>query len=171
MKNLLENIEKDINEKIADSGVRMESQKMNSFRKKDQEAHDIKPTPYKEIKEVEGHQDGVRDILFLDKNKLMVSGSEDCTLKVWNVANPSATSCLGTIREHSGPIFTVIECEGCVLTGGMEGVIRCWDFRNVAEKKDVNRKNLIGVWNNSEEDKLEPIWQLVYSPEHVTMLL
>ena len=58
----------------------------------------------------------------------------------------------------------MIECEGYALTGGMEGVIRCWDFRNVKEKKDVGRKNLVGSWTNSEEDKLEPIWQLVYSP-------
>lgn len=49
----------------------------------------------------------------------------------------------------------------------MEGIIRAWDFTNVNDKKDVGRKNMVGAWNNAEEDRLEPIWQLLYSPESV----
>ena len=49
-------------------------------------------------------------------------------MKVWSMKNPLNSSCLGTIREHSGPVFTVIEGDGFVLTGGMEGIIRCWNF-------------------------------------------
>ena len=85
--------------------------------------------------------------------------------------NPLKNSCLGTIREHSGPVFTIAEGDQFVLTGGMEGIIRCWNFEHVEEKKDIGRKNLMGSWANSEEDKLEPIWQLVYSPENVNFLL
>ena len=69
----------------------------------------MRSSSYKEIASLEGHQDGVRDLLFLDENKLLISVSEDCTMKVWSVKNPEVTNCYGTIREHSGPIFTIIE--------------------------------------------------------------
>ena len=72
---------------------------------------------------------------------------------------------MGTIREHAGPIFTMSQGEGFLFSGGMEGIIRAWDFSNVHEKKDVGRKNLVGSWNNTCDDKLEPIWQLLYSPD------
>lgn len=49
----------------------------------------------------------------------------------------------------------------------MEGIIRVWNFQNVNQKKDVNKKCCVGAWNNSEDDKLEPIWQLLYNQEQV----
>lgn len=78
----------------------------------------------------------------------MISVSEDCTMKVWKMLQKTS-QCLGTIREHSGPIFTVTEGDNHIFTGGMEGIVRCWNFKNVQNKKDINISNLIGQWNNS----------------------
>ena len=109
-----------------------------------------------------GHQDGVRDVSFVSGKDLLVSVSEDCTMKVWDFKDKES-NCLGTIREHGGPIFTLANSEKHLFSGGMEGIIRAWDFSSVQEKKDVGRKNLAGAWNNTEDDKLEPIWQLLHS--------
>lgn len=49
----------------------------------------------------------------------------------------------------------------------MEGIVRVWNFMNVNDKKDVSKKCCVGSWDNSEDDKLEPIWQLLYSQDHV----
>ena len=136
------------------SQLNLDPQKSNTFRQKNS-LPEAKSSPYKEVQSLEGHQDGVRDLHFLDKNRLLISASEDCTLKIWDMKNPLKSGCLGTIREHSGPVFTIAEGDEFVLTGGMEGIIRCWNFDNIQEKKDIGRKNLMGSWANSEEDKLE----------------
>ena len=44
----------------------------------------------------------------------------------------------------------------------MEGVVRCWNFLSQWTSQSA-KKCLVGQWNNSEEQKLEPIWQLLYS--------
>lgn len=52
-------------------------------------------------------------------------------MKLWNLKTQPNFSCLGTIREHSGPIFTITQGENYLFSGGMEGVIRVWNFQNV----------------------------------------
>jgi hypothetical protein len=57
-----------------------------------------------------------------------------------------------TVREHAGPIFTAVEGEGYLFTGGMEGIVRCWNFpRKLGQG---SKKMLAGYWNNSEDQKL-----------------
>jgi hypothetical protein len=48
----------------------------------------------------------------------------------------------------------------------MEGIIRCWNFPRKINSQS-QKKYLVGSWNNSEDEKLEPIWQLVYNSEKV----
>lgn len=88
-------------------------------------------------------------------------------MKLWNIKPQSDFNCLGTIREHSGPIFTLAKSPNYIFSGGMEGIVRVWNFTNVNDKKDVTKKCCVGSWDNSEDDKLEPIWQLLYSTDHV----
>ena len=90
-------------------------------------------------------------------------------MKVWDSSRirEGKSSCLTTIREHSGPIFTAVEAEGYILTGGMEGVVRCW---SLPRREGASfSKCLSGQWNNSEEQKLEPVWQLLYDSETKTV--
>lgn len=95
----------------------------------------------------------------------LVSVSEDSTMKIWNVEKPQEKiDCLTTVREHAGPIFTAVEGEGCLFTGGMEGIVRCWNFPRKLAPGQPHKKYLQGSWNNSEDQKLEPIWQLLYYP-------
>lgn len=56
---------------------------------------------------------------------------------------------MGTIREHSGPIFTLTQSANHIFSGGMEGIIRVWNFSNVNDKKDINKRCCVGNWSNS----------------------
>lgn len=47
----------------------------------------------------------------------------------------------------------------------MEGIIRAWNFPR--KMSQATKKLQVGQWNNSEDQKLEPIWQLLYYPERV----
>jgi|JI9StandDraft_1071089.scaffolds.fasta_scaffold163584_2 hypothetical protein len=75
-------------------------------------------------------------------------------MKIWNVEKPrEKIDCLGTIREHAGPIFTAVEGEGYLFTGGMEGIIRGWNFPKKLSSSG-QKKYLTCSWNNSEDQKL-----------------
>lgn len=58
------------------------------------------------------HLDGVRDTHFIS-SKTMVSVSEDCLIKLWDINlfyNSDITEnvdCYYTLREHTGPLFSV----------------------------------------------------------------
>lgn len=57
--------------------------------------------------------DGVRGVFFCSVDPVLVSISEDCLVKLWDIrqfASASENSHLEpylTLREHVGPIFTV----------------------------------------------------------------
>jgi WD40 repeat protein len=56
----------------------------------------------------------------LNGKQYLVSVSEDSTMKIWNIEKVrEKIDCITTIREHSGPIFTAVEGEGYLFTGGM----------------------------------------------------
>ncbi len=91
---------------------------------------------------------------FLNDKQFLVSVSEDSTMKIWNVEKPTErVDCLATVREHAGPIFTAVEGEGYLFTGGMEGVIRAWSFPRKINSQNA-KKFQVGQWNNSEDQKL-----------------
>jgi WD40 repeat protein len=72
----------------------------------------IKSSAYRELGPLcvaNGHQDGVRDLAFLYGKDILVSVSEDSTMKLWNVKSQSEQSCLGTIRGHTGAIFALTQ--------------------------------------------------------------
>ncbi|KAL0479759.1 hypothetical protein AKO1_007552 [Acrasis kona] len=75
------------------------------------------------------HLDGVRCVSFHDREPLLLSGSEDQTVKLWNVSKPSKRSNepIQTFRGHTGPVFTV-KCAGefCV-SAGADTTVRIWD--------------------------------------------
>lgn len=73
----------------------------------------------------------MRDLAFINDKDILVSVSEDCTMKLWNLKTSPTFNCLGTIREHTGPIFTITQGENYLFSGGMEGIVRVWDFQNV----------------------------------------
>jgi len=83
--------------------------------------------------------------------KQIVSASEDSTLKVWEVKKNSfnkieKAECIETIRDHTGPIFTCVEGDGYVFTGGMEGVIRAYNFKSHSKEK----KHLLMKWKTDD---------------------
>lgn len=51
----------------------------------------------------------MRDLCFLNDKQYLASVSEDSTMKIWNIEKArEKIDCIATIREHSGPIFTVV---------------------------------------------------------------
>jgi WD40 repeat protein len=85
---------------------------------------------YKNSATLTGHNDGVRGLFFHPSKPILTSVAEDGLIKLWEVSHPNSppTNSYLTIREHTGPIFTVTGGDDYTFTGGMEGIIRCWSL-------------------------------------------
>ena len=59
---------------------------------------------------LKSHLDGVRDLFFYNNDEILVSASEDCLIKLWDlkaIENNSPIDPYFSLREHTGPLFTI----------------------------------------------------------------
>ncbi|XP_070499649.1 striatin-3 [Chironomus tepperi] len=86
------------------------------------------------------HFDCVRALAFHPKESVLITGSEDHTLKLWNLQKtvPAKKSAsldvepLYTFRAHNGPVLCLAMStngDQC-YSGGVDGVINCWNLPN-----------------------------------------
>ncbi|ESO96474.1 hypothetical protein LOTGIDRAFT_231798 [Lottia gigantea] len=86
------------------------------------------------------HFDGVRALAFHPVEPVLITGSEDHTLKLWNLQKTvpaKKTASLDvepvyTFRAHVGPVLCIAisgDGERC-YSGGMDSTIRCWNIPN-----------------------------------------
>jgi serine/threonine protein kinase/WD40 repeat protein len=77
-----------------------------------------------------GHSDTVWSLQFSPDSQQLISGSKDQTIKIWDVANPTATGPLQTLSGHSGSVSTVRRsADGSTLASGSgDGTVRLWSL-------------------------------------------
>lgn len=86
------------------------------------------------------HFDGVRALAFHPSEPVLITASEDHTLKLWNLQKtvPAKKSAsldvepLYTFRSHNGPVLCLAMSgsgEQC-YSGGLDGAIQCWNLPN-----------------------------------------
>ncbi|XP_059471792.1 striatin [Neocloeon triangulifer] len=84
------------------------------------------------------HFDGVRALAFHPTEPVLITASEDHTLKLWNLQKtvPAKKSAsldvepLYTFRSHTGPVLCLAMSgtgENC-YSGGLDGLIQCWSL-------------------------------------------
>ena len=61
--------------------------------------------------------------------KFIASGSQDTTLKIWEVASKQ---CLRTFREHRDRVMSVGISPGSetIISGSLDGKIKCWNLKS-----------------------------------------
>ncbi len=88
------------------------------------------------------HLDGVRCVTFHPVESMVITGSEDRTLKLWNleksaILRKSASTTqdlepIYTFRRHTGPVLCVAmnpSGEQC-YSGGLDSIISVWNIPN-----------------------------------------
>ncbi len=80
----------------------------------------------KQLREFNGHWEGIHGLAFGPENTKLVSASLDGTVKVWNVSiDPQVTTCIG---HHSNVISLAFNSNGDVLaSGGQDYAGRLWN--------------------------------------------
>ncbi|KAJ2798752.1 SCF ubiquitin ligase complex subunit cdc4, partial [Coemansia guatemalensis] len=87
-------------------------------------AHTSRANPYF-LRALEGHGDSVRAVA--GHGNIVVSGSYDCTIRVWDV---STGRCLHQLEGHTSKVYTIVldPDQHAIFSGSMDGMIRVWNW-------------------------------------------
>ncbi|KFO20329.1 striatin isoform X3 [Fukomys damarensis] len=124
------------------------------------------------------HFDGIRALVFHPVEPVLITASEDHTLKMWNLQKTApakkSTSLdvepIYTFRAHKGPVLCVVMSssgEQC-FSGGTDGLIQGWNTTNPnidpydSYDPSVLRGPLLG--------HTDAVWGLAYSAAHQRLL-
>lgn len=77
------------------------------------------------LKKFEGHKDGVLCCQY-DNNKLLMTGSYDTTIKIWNT---DTGELIRTLRGHTMGVKSLIFDDQKLITGGLDSTIKVWNWR------------------------------------------
>lgn len=114
------------------------------------------------------HFDGVRALAFHPQEPVLITASEDHTLKLWNLQKtvPAKKSAsldvepLYTFRSHNGPVLCLAMSgtgEQC-FSGGLDGVIHCWNLPNAnIDPYDCFEPDIL---SNSLKGHSDAVWGL-----------
>lgn len=119
------------------------------------------------------HMDGVRALHFLSKRLTLVSASEDCTVKAWNlegvVRQEEDLEPYVTLRGHTGPVMALTGAheyglgqihENAIYSGDTRGIVKLWDIQT------PETMGLYSPWNSpsvhSWQAHADAIWVLTH---------
>ncbi|XP_042357752.1 striatin isoform X2 [Plectropomus leopardus] len=124
------------------------------------------------------HFDGIRALAFHPVEPVLVTASEDHTLKMWNLQKtaPAKKSAsldvepIYTFRAHRGAVLSVVMSstgEQC-FSGGVDGTIQCWNTPNpnIDPYDSYDPSMLRGALCGHTDS----VWGLVYSSAHQRLL-
>ncbi|KAG7462845.1 hypothetical protein MATL_G00189100 [Megalops atlanticus] len=125
------------------------------------------------------HFDGIRGLAFHPVEPVLVTASEDHTLKMWNLQktapakNRSASldvEPVYTFRAHRGPVLCVVMSSSgdqC-FSGGVDGTIQSWN--TPSPNIDPYDSYEPSVLRGALSGHLDAVWGLVYSSAHQRLL-
>ncbi|XP_074531729.1 striatin-like isoform X2 [Halichoeres trimaculatus] len=124
------------------------------------------------------HFDGIRALTFHPVEPVLITASEDHTLKMWNLQKtaPAKKSAsldvepIYTFRAHRGAVLSVVMStsgEQC-FSGGVDGTIQCWNTPNpnIDPYDSYDASMLRGALCGHTDS----VWGLVYSSAHQRLL-
>ena len=160
-------IKKDIEQKFLENDINSINIKEDPIEKKN-----LSFTKYAELN---SHFDEVRKLSYIENMNCLISVSEDCLIKVWdlnnimyNSQNEDITPYLN-LRGHTGPLFCVEHGkDNLIYSGGNEGLIRIWnilpptEINSYSSNDELINLNL-GYFQNNEENEM--YWDLKHHPK------
>ena len=91
------------------------------------------------MKTLSGHTSDINSVSFSPDGKLLASGSDDETIRLWDV---STGQTLHTLDEHESYVNSVsFSPDGKLLASGSEdGTVLLWDWEKISAKQTPENK-------------------------------
>eukprot|EP00002_Diphylleia_rotans_P021446 TRINITY_DN4172_c0_g1_i1.p1 TRINITY_DN4172_c0_g1~~TRINITY_DN4172_c0_g1_i1.p1 ORF type:complete len:728 (+),score=99.57 TRINITY_DN4172_c0_g1_i1:43-2226(+) len=87
-----------------------------------------------------GHKGAVTSLLYSLDHKLLISGSSDYTIKVWDISvRESEKPCVQTLIGHGGTVTSMVTFRGHLFTASTDCTLRVW-------KAEEGRNLLLYPW-------------------------
>jgi len=74
---------------------------------------------------LKGHAKGIWSLNFFT-NTLLISGSYDTTIRIWNI---QTGKCVKTLLGHDGAVWSMNRCDNTLVTGSQDRTVKIWDIR------------------------------------------
>ena len=83
-----------------------------------------------------GHTDSVSCGLFSHEGKYLITGSEDCCVKVWELKNQTLLHTIKGRKFHQAPIcsIAIAKTKSIIATGSFENELAISNFENANVK-------------------------------------
>lgn len=87
---------------------------------------------------VGAHKDTVRCVEYCSDANVVITGSWDCTVKLWD---PRSATCAGTCTQPE-KVYTMAVCGDKLVVGTAQRKVLVWDLRNMGYVKQRRESNL-----------------------------
>ncbi len=101
-----------------------------------------------------GHLDFINTLLV--RRNLLISSSDDCKIKIWDLGNGKEVQ---TLKGHRDSINNILMHEDCLISTSIDGVIKIWDFSFPplsSYSKQLLEDNLIILKEMAHSESLTP---------------
>eukprot|EP01132_Coremiostelium_polycephalum_P003924 gene3924-4900_t len=139
------------------------------------------PRYWKYRNSLKSHLDGVRSIQFHPTDPILISASEDHTIKIWNLNHliPSKKSVnpdvepIYTMRGHLGPVFTteISEDGNSFFSAGYDMIIKQWSIPSPDIDPYYCHGKVVNYLEREFVGHTDGIWDLLALPQHNNRLL
>eukprot|EP01133_Synstelium_polycarpum_P015764 gene15764-18736_t len=120
--------------------------------------NDSSPRCWRYKHHLKSHFDGVRSLEFHPNEPVLISASEDHTIKIWNLNHLAATK-----KGHDGPVFTtsLSDCGTTLFSGGYDMVLRQWTVPPSDIDPYTNHGRLLSYLEQEYIGHTDAVWDML----------
>lgn len=110
----------------------------------------------RELGRLVGHGNWVNVLMFLEDGKTLVSGSNDQTIRLWDVTDPANGRLLSTLRGHTKPLVSLARLpDNNTLVSGSEDYSVCfWNIKaRPQDRKRITLPVAAALWRFAPDSK------------------